>query len=236
MWNSFFALSIGRIRSVDTRLFHFFKCLPGLLLAGLLLSPSPAFSVPLTGDVNQDGHLNVVDATLSLKIATGIAHPSIDQWLADDANGDGRLDVSDAVLILRAIVGLEVLPVAPSAELVCVNTINGLRSTVSLPPLARLISMEPCVSQQAQADAGANRAHSTFGSCREAAQNECLGLPGPPEIMIGNCLNQMWAEGPGDDFSTHGHYLNMANPNYKSVACGFYVKPDGSVWSVQDFK
>ena len=46
----------------------------------------------------------------------------------------------------------------------------------------------------------------------------------------------MWDEGPGSDFSTHGHYINMSNPAYTQVACGYYSKPDGRVWSVQDFR
>jgi hypothetical protein len=54
--------------------------------------------------------------------------------------------------------------------------------------------------------------------------------------MIGSCLKMMWDEGPGSDFSKHGHYINMSNPNYTQVACGFYTKPDGGVWSVQDFR
>jgi len=54
--------------------------------------------------------------------------------------------------------------------------------------------------------------------------------------MIGSCLQMMWAEGPGSDFSAHGHYLNMSSTNYTKVACGFYVTPQGTVWTLQDFK
>jgi hypothetical protein len=46
----------------------------------------------------------------------------------------------------------------------------------------------------------------------------------------------MWAEGPGADFQTHGHYINMSSTKYTKVACGFYETPTGSVWAVQDFQ
>lgn len=46
----------------------------------------------------------------------------------------------------------------------------------------------------------------------------------------------MWNEGPGSDFQTHGHYINMASTQYTKVACGFAVMPNGSVWAVQDFQ
>ncbi len=44
------------------------------------------------------------------------------------------------------------------------------------------------------------------------------------------------AEGPGEPYSEHGHYINMANPGYTKVACGFAVLPNGRVWAVQDFR
>ena len=43
------------------------------------------------------------------------------------------------------------------------------------------------------------------------------------------------AEGPGEPFSDHGHYINMTNESYTKVACGFYTTPGGAVWSVQNF-
>jgi hypothetical protein len=46
----------------------------------------------------------------------------------------------------------------------------------------------------------------------------------------------MWDEGPGEPYSAHGHYINMTNPSYTMVACGFYETAGGSVWSVQNFQ
>ncbi len=117
----------------------------------------------------------------------------------------------------------------------CVDFINQERATIGLGPLARSSSDETCVSGQAHTDANNMTAHSAFGTCSEFAQNECPGWPGPPESMIDNCLQMMWDEGPGSDYSTHGHYINMTNTSYSKVACGFYVLGDGSVWAAQDF-
>ncbi|NJK32707.1 MAG: CAP domain-containing protein [Deltaproteobacteria bacterium] len=46
----------------------------------------------------------------------------------------------------------------------------------------------------------------------------------------------MWAEGPGEDFQKHGHYINMSSTQYTMVACGFYETSEGEFWSVQNFK
>ncbi len=118
----------------------------------------------------------------------------------------------------------------------CVSTINMYRATLGLAPYARWNAEESCAGGQAQADSASGVAHSAFDKCGESAQDECPGWPGPPDTMIPQCLAQMWAEGPGSDFSTHGHYINMSSTSYTQVACGFYVLPDGSVWAAQDFK
>jgi hypothetical protein len=54
--------------------------------------------------------------------------------------------------------------------------------------------------------------------------------------MLDGCLALMWAEGPGEPFSEHGHYINMSNPAYTQVACGFYQTGQGNYWAVQNFK
>ena len=51
--------------------------------------------------------------------------------------------------------------------------------------------------------------------------------------MIASCLGQMWAEGPGSDFSTHGHYINMMGP-YAKLGCGIYYT-GGKITIVQDY-
>lgn len=118
----------------------------------------------------------------------------------------------------------------------CVDTINNYRATLKLPAYTRWDAEESCADGQAGKDAAADTPHSAFGACGELAQNECPGWPGPPDTMITECLAEMWAEGPGTDFSTHGHYINMTSTSYTMVACGFSVQSDGSVWAAQDFR
>ena len=118
------------------------------------------------------------------------------------------------------------------AEQICVDKINEYRATLGLPPYARWTDQESCSSGEAKSDSMSGTAHGAFGTCGEFAQNECPGWPGPPETMIPKCLELMWGEGPGG-----GHYENMkGSRGYTKAACGFFVKPDGSVWSVQNFK
>jgi hypothetical protein len=124
---------------------------------------------------------------------------------------------------------------ADAAQL-CVDAINQYRASIGRAPLARWTDAETCVDDQGFADSQSGTPHSAFGQCSEWAQNECPNWPGPPEQMIGNCLALMWAEGPGEPYSQHGHYINMSNPSYTKVACGFAVLPNGRVWAVQDFR
>jgi hypothetical protein len=118
----------------------------------------------------------------------------------------------------------------------CVDDINAYRATLGLAPYERWTQQEACASSEAEKDGASGTPHSAFGACGESAQNECPGWPGPPEKMIGGCLDMMWAEGPGSDFSQHGHYINMSSTTYTKVACGFHVESDGSVWAAQDFR
>lgn len=118
----------------------------------------------------------------------------------------------------------------------CVATINMYRATLGLAPYARWDAKESCSDQEAQSDSMTGMAHGAFGQCGESAQNECPGWPAPPSGMIKNCLAQMWAEGPGADFNTHGHYINMSSTQYTKVSCGFYQTSANEVWAVQNFQ
>jgi hypothetical protein len=117
----------------------------------------------------------------------------------------------------------------------CVERINDFRATIDLPPLARWQDAEQCADEQARQDAASGTAHGAFGQCDESAQNECPGW-GSLDDVIDGCLQMMWSEGPGTDYSAHGHYINMTNEAYGEVACGFHETPDGAVWAVQDFR
>lgn len=124
---------------------------------------------------------------------------------------------------------------ADAAQL-CVDTINQYRATIGMGPLQRWTDKEDCAGDQGLADSKKGQPHSAFGQCGEWAQNECPNWPSPPAGMIENCLAMMWAEGPGEPYSAHGHYINMTNPNYTKVACGFAVLGNGRLWAVQDFR
>jgi Cysteine-rich secretory protein family len=125
---------------------------------------------------------------------------------------------------------------AGSVEQLCVDTINMYRATLGLAPYARWTAEETCADGQAQSDSQTGTAHGAFGKCSEFAQNECSGWPNPPDKAITGCLQAMWNEGPGADFNTHGHYINMSSTKYTQVACGFYTTSAGKIWAVQDFK
>ncbi len=116
----------------------------------------------------------------------------------------------------------------------CVQRTNEFRAQLSLAPLGRQTDREACLDAEAQADAASGTAHGAFGRCQEGAQNECPGWPGPLEQVIDKCLAQMFAEGPGP-FAGHGHYINMTDPQFRSVSCGFSTADNGQIWLVQDF-
>jgi hypothetical protein len=102
----------------------------------------------------------------------------------------------------------------------CVQRTNELRAKV-------------CADGQAARDANAKTPHGAFGQCGENAQNECPAFSGTPDTIVDRCLQMMFAEGPGDG-PQHGHYVNLTNAAYRSVACGFHVASDGSVWLTQN--
>jgi hypothetical protein len=147
-----------------------------------------------------------------------------------------------------------------AARQACVDHINTLRATKSLPPLQRWKEAEPCLDQQATWDQENNNPHGSWGmglypSCNGSGQNECLGH-GPDGIT--QCLDQMWDEKnlagcsgcdacsdaynpscPNCDFfgqqtgDVCGHYVNMSAKYFSKVACGF--SPVGG-WNAINFQ
>jgi hypothetical protein len=127
----------------------------------------------------------------------------------------------------------------------CVARVNQFRACVCLGPLARNAAAESCANQQAQYDAQTGTAHGGFSDniCTPSAlaQNECPGWDSVTQTISG-CVQTMFAEGPpptasctGTCYSAHGHFINMTNTDYTSVACGFYTTADGKVWQVQNY-
>ena len=120
-----------------------------------------------------------------------------------------------------------------AARMAVVERINSYRVSIGLWPLAHWAQIDACSDAQAQRDAALNRIHASFGDCDESAQNECARFQNIESIL--GCLDYMWNEGPGEDWSQHGHYINMSNPAYTKVSIGFHTTPEGKIWCVQNF-
>ena len=120
----------------------------------------------------------------------------------------------------------------------CVNRINQFRALCQcLPPLQRWTDGEQCAAEQSEYDSERSQAHAGFraGICNGGGgQNECPGYRSEQQV-IGTCLQQMWSEGPGEPFSAHGHYINMTNARFSSVACGIFQGNNGT-WAIQNFR
>jgi hypothetical protein len=69
-------------------------------------STDPGQPTSTPGDVNGDGKVTVVDATLALRIAIHLVEPTPAQLKGADLNGDGQVTVADTTQILRQSVGL----------------------------------------------------------------------------------------------------------------------------------
>jgi hypothetical protein len=143
-----------------------------------------------------------------------------------------------------------------AARQVCVDYINMYRATLGVAPLKRgTAAQETCSDMGAKKDADANAPHSSAGDCAGlGAQNTCPGWRiggfsgnATLEDALRSCLDAMWDEGeppiPRDDcirdyqgcFLPHGHWINMSDERSGTVACGFYMMPDGRFWMNQNF-
>jgi hypothetical protein len=116
----------------------------------------------------------------------------------------------------------------------CLQRTNEFRARASVLALGSRTDQSTCTDAQAGRDAASQKPHGAFGQCGENAQNECPGFKGSPEAVVDRCLQMMFDEGPGQG-PEHGHYVNMTNPNYRNLACGFHFMPDGSVWLIQNY-
>lgn len=123
---------------------------------------------------------------------------------------------------------------------VCVDQVNADRATLSLAPLQDWKDSIPCFSRQAALDQASGSAHSHMGMCTESAQNTCPGWTSDTSLSsqvrtIRSCVAMMWAEGPGSDYSAHGHYINMTRTGYRKVGCGFHQSAD-RIWIDMDLR
>ena len=110
---------------------------------------------------------------------------------------------------------------------VCVTFINEKRASENKAALNPWYDASDCSESQAAADFNTNSPHDHFGKCGEIAQNTCPGWPARSDFE-----SQKRSAGW---FSEDGHYINMSNPTYTEVTCGFYLE-NGKLWANQNFR
>jgi len=132
----------------------------------------------------------------------------------------------------------------PSAKQFCVAETNRYRMMDGKPEIAEAANLEQFADTGAQVDYDANSPHmhfsSTSGGGIAFAENECPGHSGwhlapggDMNALVGQCVLAFYSEGPGSDYATHGHYINMMGP-YASLGCGIYYS-GGKITIVQDY-
>ncbi len=135
----------------------------------------------------------------------------------------------------------------------CLEVVNAKRATEDLPPLERASEeREKCVATQAADDMDAGKGHANFGDCKESAQNSGPNINPKwyktEKEIVDAYVNMMWDDekklvtngernpNKDSDYSYIGHYLNMKNARYKSLACGIAYSTDGTkAWFNMNF-
>ena len=205
-------------------------------LVGSLLSFTACVSDADDGSTGEFGdELGTGDTGTSSADTSGESSTSTGDTSTSTSTTDSSTSASDTTSTTDTTTGDPGNPYDAAAQH-CVDTINMYRATLNLPPYERWVEAEECSSGEAESDSISGNPHGAFGTCGEWAQNECPGWPGPPEQLLDGCLAQMWAEGPGEPFSEHGHYINMSSTQYTKVACGFFQTGQGNYWAVQNFQ
>ncbi len=59
----------------------------------------------LSGDVNFDGVIDILDIELTVNFALSITNPTPNQFQASDINSDGTIDILDVVIIVNTVLG-----------------------------------------------------------------------------------------------------------------------------------
>ena len=132
-----------------------------------------------------------------------------------------------------------------TAQQFCVSETNRYRQMNGKSALTESASLEDYADTGATTDYDATAAHSHFTATQGGgiafAENECPGFSGwhlapggDLNALVGMCIAAFYAEGPGSDYSTHGHYINMMG-NYATLGCGIYSADNGDVTIVQDY-
>lgn len=189
----------------------------------------------IVSDGDSDETSSDASASASASASATATNATTDDPSAGDSSG-GSSSGCESGPLPEPIAGCTPTPAASTGDPAqdCVDRINQFRwECQCLPPLARWADAEACTDEQSGNDQATGVAHGNFGACGEFAQNTCPDWGSEAEIVEG-CLQAMWDEGPGEPFEAHGHYINMSNPDYTKVACGFFSGAPG-VWANQNF-
>ncbi len=91
---------------------HWYKILVNYMETGSTELPDDTQTEVLYGDVNNDGVVNSIDATITVRAALNVLTLTDEQTVAADVNGDGVVNSIDATIITRyALKVLEQFPV-----------------------------------------------------------------------------------------------------------------------------
>jgi M6 family metalloprotease-like protein len=63
-------------------------------------------AVPMKGDVNEDGQVNILDVVWAVNVILQLVEPTPSLEWASDCNGDGNVNVLDAIGIVNVVLGL----------------------------------------------------------------------------------------------------------------------------------
>jgi hypothetical protein len=131
-----------------------------------------------------------------------------------------------------------------SAKQFCVSETNRYRAMNGKAAIAENSALEAYADAGAKIDYDSSSPHSHFSSTNGGgiafAENECPGHSGwtlPPggdmNALVGTCIAAFYSEGPGTDYATHGHYINMMG-GYAKLGCGIY-QAGTDVTIIQDY-
>ncbi|MEZ4299797.1 MAG: CAP domain-containing protein [Polyangiaceae bacterium] len=136
----------------------------------------------------------------------------------------------------------------------CVSKIKNLRTSIGLAAGTNIVqaaTKEPaysgatygdCARKEAKYDStnGGHAAHKANLYKCLGTQNECVNWKPnageTPTQMVKRCVQGWFDEGPGADYSKHGHYTNMTSSTYKNITCGVYKNASGQYTIAADFK
>ncbi len=102
------------ITALSPGIYHVYTSITDGNITVCVYAPGPLIRSNTTGDMNNDGTVDIADALRALRIAAGLITPSASELghgdVAPMVNGvpqpDGRIDIGDVVVLLRKSVGL----------------------------------------------------------------------------------------------------------------------------------